>query len=294
MVVVALALGHRLPWQALWVPVRAVSPGGLLGRFAPRLASASKKESAMTQRHPFSEATLTRAPGRVWAFLLALRYPQIWRKLNDNGLSVAMIAEANALLDEVKLASLHQAPLGEAPVVEREAAVKACASLDESWLVKYPPLAQRISWASAEWLFADLTPQVGLAESVAVVETMLSRLDAIEAGRAPDEVDPKVLATLAASGLDKAERQRVAALTAAARGAATLPTTTGPATPPVSEVIFGQLQEALHLWWRAASGIARTANLKKIELMRLGLASPTKAKRPRDEAATPPSTATPS
>ena len=37
-------------------------------------------------------------------------------------------------------------------------------------------------------------------------------------------------------------------------------------------------QEGLHLWWKAASGIARTAGLKKVELIRLGLASRSKTK----------------
>ncbi|MBW2733725.1 MAG: hypothetical protein JRH20_15160 [Deltaproteobacteria bacterium] len=224
-----------------------------------------------------SDDTLVRAPGRVWDYLLALRHMAIWEKLNRNGLTVELVAEANAMLDEVKEASLPAFASNQPGPVERDAAVKECSNLDEFWLTKYAPIARRTSKAAMTWIFGGQTPQVGQVESLQVVEDILTRLDAIETGAAPQDVDVKVLTGLSNSGLNKAERERVGQLLVAARGTRTLADMSD-ASSEVSDAAFSAILEKLHLWWKAASGIARTAGLKKVELIRLGLASPARNK----------------
>lgn len=194
------------------------------------------------------------------------------------------MAEANALLDAAKKASLPpDLQPGSPQAAEREAAVTECSSLDETWLVKYQPIARRASKVATTWIFGDLLPQVGQAESLEILDTLLTRLDAIEAGKARQGVDAKVLTALSASGLTKAERVRVAKLIVAARGAGTLVSPAPVPTPTVPDAAFKSTLEDLHLWWKAASGIARTAGLKKVELIRLGLATPSKKKKEKKE-----------
>ena len=220
----------------------------------------------------FSDKTLERAPARTWQLLLALRYPEIWKKLNANGLTIEDVQQANTLLDAAKVALVPAAaPLESPAALAKAAAVSEVADLDEYMLVKYPPIVAMVSVPTANWMFSDLSPQVGQAESHQVVETILTRLDSLENGGAPEGLDPSVLQALAKRGLDKAERVRIDGLLQTARGA-DLPDVPAPAQPAQDEAFRATLVK-LHLWWRAASAIAKTGGLKKMELIRLGLAS---------------------
>lgn len=221
----------------------------------------------------FSADTLDRAPSRVTQFLLGLCDQQTFAAMHANGMRNGDLERAEQLLAQVRPRLLPEEQVA-VPQAEaaRRAALLEVAQLDERLLAKLPDLVALESPPTAEWLFGDLSPKDTQAESMVVVETVITRFDALESGDAPDHCDPSVLDRLAERGFDAAERERVALLVRTAR--TPVAPEAGPAEP-VAQPSPDELAEAkqgLHLWWRGMAAIARTAGLKKSQLIRLGLA----------------------
>jgi hypothetical protein len=96
------------------------------------------------------------------------------------------------------------------------------------------------------------------------VKTFLDRLDALGAG---DEADRAALAALARVGLHAGERDRARSLLVAAQSLSPLPAEVAPDVDP--EVS----QRELWQWYRKWSTLARTAVIRRADLIALGLAS---------------------
>jgi hypothetical protein len=122
------------------------------------------------------------------------------------------------------------------------------------------------------------------AEAVNTVATLLDRLDALEGSpdREPTrQADHAALATLAERGIDKEERTRLRSLVE--RAQAFDEHFDDPAKRAENEKRMREARVELRLWFEEWSEIARVTLKRRVELIRLGLAS----RRPRRAAGEP-------
>lgn len=127
--------------------------------------------------------------------------------------------------------------------------------------------------AQHTFLTRSLKPGTG-AEAVSTVATLLDRLDALESSpdREPTrQADHAALATLAERGIDKAERKRLRSLVD--RAQAFDEHFDDPAKQAENEKRMREARVELRLWFEEWSEIARVTLKRRVELIRLGLAS---------------------
>lgn len=230
-----------------------------------------------------SEDTLDRAPGRMMQMMVGFCGEGTWPKLKANGMTAEDVELAEKLLVAVRPRLVTKS----LPVLS-EAAKKQAGALgevsghDELLIAKYRDIAAAQSEATANWWFHGLTPKVGQAESLEVVETILTRLDTLESGGAPEWCDVGVVAAVAKRGLDGAERARIGALLVTARTPVEAESDTPVVVPGEAELKAAKL--ALYRHWKAMAAICNTAGLKRGQLIRLGLAKRRSAAAAEDDA----------
>lgn len=145
----------------------------------------------------------------------------------------------------------------------------------------------------ASFVLTGLGPSKGAA-AVVGVKQVLDRLDALESSpdrKATRKADHAALATLAARGIDRAERERLRALITVAEGAAEDPE--GAARMSAQRTREEQHMKALvqaRAFYEEWSGVARVVVKRRDQLMRLGLAKRRvkKSDKPATPAPTPP------
>ena len=235
----------------------------------------------MAKRENPSPQTLDEAPTRVFRFLIGLAKSVPARAaLQSKGFSQAEHHYAWSRLH--LLGTLPSAP------ASLDAAVRSAiveldswdgpnfAAIDSTLLRSYPD--------QAEFLFHELSAAQGAA-AVLSVDTLLTRLDALESGDGRDpatrDADRAALDLLAARGYPKAERQRLQALVDVAKTVRPAPTTDHAGREAV--------QLDLYRWFSEWSAHARNAGLGRSTLITLGLAERrTSADSPTPEPAPPP------
>lgn len=119
----------------------------------------------------------------------------------------------------------------------------------------------------AQFVFEGLTAAEG-AEAVLGVETLLTRLDALESGTGRDaavrDADRAAIDVLAARGYPKAERERLRALVRVAKSLSPV--------PALDQATRDKTQLELYRWFSEWSAHARNGELGRAALIGLGLA----------------------
>jgi hypothetical protein len=212
-----------------------------------------------------ARSTLEATPERALHFLTgAGRNKRARRLLETVGFDQAAYQQGWRLLQAAAgYENDGGAPIGtsDAAVVE---AMKAIDAWDNLFFTRAAAVLEFDFPSQYERLFAGgLHAEQGPA-SVLAVKTFLDRLDALGAG---DEADRAALAALARVGLHAGERDRARSLLVAAQSLSPLPAEVAPdGDPEVS-------QRELWQWYRKWSTLARTAVIRRADLIALGLAS---------------------
>ncbi len=225
-----------------------------------------------------SETVLEETPARALTFLRGIaRYPSIQAVLAQNGYTPDHHAEGWKLLLAAAGAPSASAP--SAPVVTpAQEAIVTLDAWDEQGFARIDAALEGPFPDQHAFVFAgDLTASVGPA-AVIGVQTLLARLDALESGKerpkAAHKKDQAAIALLAARGIDKKERQRLAALVKQAMSIAPA------AALPEADTTREAALHSLYLWYRDWSKTARAVIAKRAYLISLGLAKRKSAKKP--------------
>jgi hypothetical protein len=221
----------------------------------------------MTEESTPSRPTLERAPDRALTFLnAAARQPAIYAALNALGYTEEDHKEGWALLSVL-------VRLPNAAPVDRSVrdAITELDNWDEPWMNTARAALRRLHKPQHDAVFQDLAPTAGPG-AVLGVKIFLDRLNALESGSDDDQA---ALATLARRGLDKAERDRVAALVQKAQSLPSLPDAQARALQSEADALYTRNLLALHEWWSDWSTIARTHIKRRAHLISLGLAART-------------------
>lgn len=226
-------------------------------------------------RGEYTNEVLERCPGRVTRFLSGLcAAPEALAILaSEAGLTDADLAEGRGLL----MACLTPPPVRPAEPAGGDPQHEAVAQL-EAWskpsFARHAASLRRRFPSAAEHLFADLRAGRGAA-SIVAVGTFLARVDALEKGdparRATRKEDRAAVELLAARGLTRQERDRLASLVQAAlRPTGPLPDLDTPArTAAARRAALVTLKKWEEEWFSAAHAVVK----KRALLIRLGLAS---------------------
>lgn len=237
----------------------------------------------------YSNEVLEETPPRAAKLLNGIgAVPVIRTLMLQVGMTEDDIAEGSKLL----LACWSQLPGTKTEKDTEEArkqreAVAELDQWDEPHFTRFSATLQRHYPSAGDYVFHNLAASTGI-DAVAGVSTFLTRLDALEKGTDPQRADSKkddkkAVALLAARGLDKDERDRLASLVEVA-----LRPTTALADPPQDEGARAaariQALTALKDWYEEWATAARTVVKKRSYLIRMGLAS---RKSPRKDASAP-------
>jgi hypothetical protein len=225
------------------------------------------------------------SPTRALTFLRGIaKYPQIQALLAQSGYTPEQQAEGWSLT----LAAIG-APSANPPSAPKPTpADQAMATLD-AWDERgFDRIDAALETSFPEqhaFVFAGgLVASTG-AKAVAGVQTMLARIDALEAGtdrpKSSHKSDLAAVTRLAERGIDKTERARLAAL-------ATQATSLAPTVAPVDDTKHQAALLAVYLWHREWSKTARAVITKRAYLISLGLA---KRKSTKKEKVVAPATA---
>lgn len=213
-----------------------------------------------------SRQTLDEVPNRVFTFVMAVAVnPAIAAALATRGYNDQEHEYAWTRVS--KLVALPPAAAG-TPDIDR-AVREAMAELDawdEPHFACIKAVLKRRHRAQHDFVFKNLEPRQG-DEAVLSVSTLLDRLDALESAperQATRQADEAALATLAARGYTKAERERLRALVNLAQGLVI------PAAPSTAE--RERIVHELYDWLIDWSTTARTVITRRDYLIRLGLA----------------------
>lgn len=157
---------------------------------------------------------------------------------------------------------------------------------DEPNFARHAAALRRRHPSAADYVFHDLAASTGIG-AVAGISTFLTRVDALEKGSDPQrhgqkKDDKKAVELLAARGLDKDERARLASLVAIALGP-TAPLAAPSADSAARSAARLAALTALKEWYDEWAAAARAVVKKRGYLIRMGLAnrkSPKKAEKP--------------
>jgi hypothetical protein len=238
----------------------------------------------VTKREIPGQQTLDDTPTRVFRFLIGIAKSLPARAaLQAKGFSQAEHDYAWTRLQ--LLGKLPGAPAG------LDAAVRSAIVELDGWDGPHFEAIENTLLRSfpeqAQFVFEGLTAAEG-PEAVLGVETLLTRLDALESGAgrgaATRDADRAALDVLAARGYPKAERERLRALVGVAKSVA-------PVTAP-DHTTRDAAQLELYRWFLEWSAHARNAELGRSALIGLGLAE---RRKKADDAppVVPPPTANP-
>jgi len=226
----------------------------------------------MTARDNPAQQTLDEAPGRAFRFLMGLAKSVPGRAaLLSKGFTQA---EHDYAWSRLQLLGTLPEMVGAVDHQVRNAVVELDGwdgpnfeAIESTLLRSFP--------AQAEFVFDGLSAADG-PEAVLAVDTLLTRLDALEsgAGRAATtrDADRAALDLLAARGYPKAERERL-------RDLVNLAKTLKP-TAMVDSAARRTAQLELYRWHSEWSAHARNADLGRATLITLGLAERRKATEP--------------
>jgi len=222
----------------------------------------------------FSRQVADALPTRSLAFLRAVgTVPAIREALAAAGYNQA---EQDYGWQLVLLVSGYRTTITAAGGSEAGQAIVELDNLDESLFKRSQAVLDRFHPEQAAFVFDGLQPAIG-TEAVVSVATLLTRLDALESSPAREATrteDHAALESLAKRGIDKKERDRLAALVTAARQMAG-----SPPPPNTSEEQQAKDMIALHKWYQDWSETARAVIKRRDHLVRLGLTKRKKGKR---------------
>lgn len=230
------------------------------------------------------EAALGRVAARSFRFLVALaRYPRLMALMRTRGFTAEVQAEGWALVDRVAGRGTV------APVVIQavdESVQRAIERID-AWVTTNVPVARatlmRRFPTQHNFLFADGLGVAHGPDAVRVATTLGARLDALASSPERDDTrdeDAAALSLLAARGITADDRARLAARVATVQRAALAPAPeAAPAEavrslPPPAE----DPRAALYVWFSEWSEIARAVTPRRADQIKLGLASPRRAR----------------
>lgn len=233
-----------------------------------------------------SDETLKRTPERIVTFLVGVgNIPEVRAALAARGYDASVHAAGWLLLDRVggrdSLLPPPPAPTDEA-AAKQGAAVEAAQGEVESWTATNFAVAnvalKRTFPTQHAYVFAEGLKAGQGGAAVLAAQTFLTRVGHLGTKRrTPDPDDAKALAHLEARGITEAERKRVQALVAVVQEgktpvAAVAPTTRSPSSR--------EAQVALYGWYSEWAGIAHAVVKRRDHLVRLGLATLRRKKKP--------------
>lgn len=240
-----------------------------------------------------SDRLLEDGPERVVRFILAARrHKHIFRLLHARGYTAAAVREAWDLLDALGGVTAAAAEgADDEPSADEKAVAKAMADLDawdEPNFAVIDVALRRRHPEQHKFLFAgNLKARTGPL-AVAGVRTMAQRLDALESSpdrKATRKDDKAALDLLAKRGIDKAEREKVAAWLATI-GDQDDTLLDGEGDSAVAdrknELERRNTLVRLREWYEEWARVARASVKRKRDLMHLGLARQKKSKAPTD------------
>ena len=254
----------------------------------------------MTQNQIPSMYVLAETPMRALNFLSGVaRNAGIQHLLATRGWGAADYEQGWSLLHQVAGYSPNGAPQPVAPTVASEAIAGIDAWDEPNFRIASSALRYRFP-LQHDFLFAgDLQPARG-PESILTVMTFLDRVDALESGKGRDKAarkdDLAAVSLLAKKGIHAEERNRVRTLLEQATQAEGLATAgvviddqaKAERVPPEDQGQYEAALRELFYWLDEWTETARVVIKRRDYLIRLGLASPRRAKD--GEAPPPPAT----
>jgi hypothetical protein len=226
----------------------------------------------MASQYGFSRQVAAELPQRVLVFLRAVAFSrEIQEALKKYGFTDS---EHQFAWAQIHILTGYHAKFSAAPSKAAEAVLQLSGA-DADLFRRGDAVLRRFHPKQAAFVFEGLEPASGI-ESVATIEKFLVRLDALEG--APEregtrEADAAALASLAARGIDSAERQRLWTLVKQAQ------TMDGPVQSTATEEQISAAFAALHAWYQDWSDTARAVIERRDQLIRLGVAKRKKARQ---------------
>jgi hypothetical protein len=217
--------------------------------------------------------TLDETPPRALALLTGIGTSRpIHAKLAEVGYTSADHAEGWALLSR----TAGYGPGQVLPTLDPEVreAIVALDDHDEALFAIVAASLRRRHPAQASFVLDGIGPSTGSA-AVLGVKTLLDRLEALDCAPAREATragDKAALATLAARGIDRAERERLLALVNKAESMSPVDSE-APAARAAREARHLAALVELRAWYEEWSAIARAQIKRKDHLIRLGLAA---------------------